>query len=128
MAPSGESSQHIHEGPIRALQLATHVMYDEEEVPNAKCMCVVEEEVSLSQAETTTVPLEEEEVPVPQVPPVIVLPEEELVQAPLVKVQSEGRGCLVLVDDHGPVPPLVSFSPFFFFLKNVGDSSHPFFS
>jgi hypothetical protein len=44
-----------------------HVMYDEEEVPNVKCMRVVEEEVSLSQLETTVVPPEEEEFPAPVV-------------------------------------------------------------
>jgi hypothetical protein len=40
-------------------------MYNEEEVSNAKHMCVVEEEVSLSQPKTFVVPPEEEEVPVP---------------------------------------------------------------
>jgi hypothetical protein len=68
MAPSGESSRHLghlHEGPVPPLQLATDVMYDEEVVPNAKCMRAVEEEVSLSLPETVAVPLEEEEAPVP---------------------------------------------------------------
>jgi hypothetical protein len=37
-------------------------MYDEEEVPNAKPMHVVEEEVSLLQPKTAAVPLDEEEV------------------------------------------------------------------
>jgi hypothetical protein len=45
----------------------------------------------------------EEEVPVPQGSSIVV---------PL-----KGRGCLVAVDDNGPVPPLVSSSPFFCFLK-----------
>jgi hypothetical protein len=39
-------------------------MYDEEEAPNMKRMCVVEE-VSLSQPETAAVPPGEEEVLVP---------------------------------------------------------------
>jgi hypothetical protein len=39
-------------------------MYNEEEVPNAKHMYVVEE-VSLSRLKTTVVLLEEEKVPVP---------------------------------------------------------------
>jgi hypothetical protein len=53
-------------------------MYDEEEVPNAKRMHVIEEEVSLLQPKSAVVPLEEEEVPVPQGPFVLVLPEEEV--------------------------------------------------
>jgi hypothetical protein len=53
-------------------------MYDEEEVPNTKRMHVVEEEVLLSQPETTAVSPKEEEVPVPQGPVVMVLPEEEV--------------------------------------------------
>jgi hypothetical protein len=40
-------------------------MYDEEEDPNMKRMHIVEEEVSLSQPETTAVLPEEEEVLVP---------------------------------------------------------------
>jgi hypothetical protein len=40
-------------------------MYNEEEVPNAKCMRVFEEEVSLLLPETAAVLPEEEEVPVP---------------------------------------------------------------
>jgi hypothetical protein len=73
------------------------------------------------------VPPKEEEflasaIAVPQGRPVVVLPEEEdVLAAPLVAVPPDGRGCLV------PVPALVSSPPFFFF-KNVGDSSHPFFS
>jgi hypothetical protein len=43
-----------------------HVRDDEEEVPNAKHVYVGEEEVSLSQPITATVPPEEEDVPVPQ--------------------------------------------------------------
>jgi hypothetical protein len=60
-----------------------HVRDDEEEVPNVKCMHVVEEEV-----------------PVPHGPSIVVSP--------------KGRECLATVDDNGPVPPLVSSSPFFF--------------
>jgi hypothetical protein len=43
-----------------------------------KRMCVVEEEVSLSQPKTTAVLPEEEEVPVPQGPVVVVPPGEEV--------------------------------------------------
>jgi hypothetical protein len=115
-------------------------MYDEEEVPNAKHMCIVEEEVSLSQLKTVAPPPEEEDVPVLQGTSVVVSPEEEgppeeegfLAPAvmvpqgppiigltggrggpssPLVTVPPEGRGCLV------PVPAMVSSSPFFFFSK-----------
>jgi hypothetical protein len=103
-----------------------HDIYNEEEVPNMKCMCVVEEEVSLSQLKITAVPPEEEEVPVlkgptivvppeavvpleeeevlapavlvPQGPPIAVLPEEEEVPTPLVAVLPVGRGCVVPVD------------------------------
>jgi hypothetical protein len=55
-------------------------------------------------------------------PPVTVTPEEEVSQGPTVAVPSEGRGCLVTVDDKGPtdegtVPPLVSFLPIFFSQK-----------
>jgi hypothetical protein len=42
-----------------------HIIYNEEEVPNMKCMRVVEE-VSLPQSKTAAVPLDKEEVPVPQ--------------------------------------------------------------
>jgi hypothetical protein len=60
----------------------THVRDNEEEDPNVKHMHVGEEEVSLSQLVTTTVPPEEEEVPVSQglqrLPP-----EEEDVPVPL---------------------------------------------
>jgi hypothetical protein len=65
MALSGESSCHLHEGPVLPLQLVTRIMYDEEEDPNMKRMHIVEEEVSLSQPETTAVLPEEEEVLVP---------------------------------------------------------------
>jgi hypothetical protein len=41
----------------------THV--GEEEIPNAKCMRIGEEEVSLSQPVTVAVPPEEDELPVP---------------------------------------------------------------
>jgi hypothetical protein len=54
----------------------------------------------------------EEEVPGPTGPPITVL--------------SKGRGCHIAVDDNDPVPSLVS-SSLVFFLKSVGDSSHPFF-
>jgi hypothetical protein len=107
-----------------------------------KRMCIVEEEVSLLQPETATVALEEEEVPVPRGQSVMVTPEEEVPPkeeefpahtftvlseeeevpaSPLVVVPPEGRGCLV------PVLTMVSSSPFFF-LKNAGDCSRPFFS
>jgi hypothetical protein len=104
----------------------THIRDNEEEVPNAKHMRIVEEEVSLSQPITVVVPqeeevpLEEEEYLAPTVvvlqapPPVAVPPEEEEVpSAPLVAVPPEGRGCLV------PVPTLVSFSPFFSKMQEI---------
>jgi hypothetical protein len=47
MALSRESSHGLHDELVLPLQLATHIMYDEEEAPNMKRMCVVEEEVSL---------------------------------------------------------------------------------
>jgi hypothetical protein len=47
MALSGESSHHLHNEPVSPLQLVTHIRDDEEDVPNAKRMHVVEEEVSL---------------------------------------------------------------------------------
>jgi hypothetical protein len=81
MAPYGESSRRLRrlcDEPVSPLQLVTRIMYDEEEVPNTKRMHVVEEEVLLSQPETTAVPPKEEEVPVPQGPVVMVLPEEEV--------------------------------------------------
>jgi hypothetical protein len=62
MAPFGESSRRLHDKPVSPLQLAMHIVYDEEELPNVKRMHVVEEEVLLSQPETATVPPEEEEV------------------------------------------------------------------
>jgi hypothetical protein len=34
-----------------------HITDNEEDVPNVKCMCVGEEEVSLSQPDTAAVPL-----------------------------------------------------------------------
>jgi hypothetical protein len=64
MAPSRESSHHLCNKPVSPLQLATHVRDDEEEVPNAKHMHIVEEEISLSQCITVAVLLEEEEIPV----------------------------------------------------------------
>jgi hypothetical protein len=57
-------------------------MYDEEEVPNVKRMCVVEDDVSRSQPKTVVVPPEEEEVPVPQGPSVAVPPEKRRSQQP----------------------------------------------
>jgi hypothetical protein len=78
-------------GTMKELFVIPHVRDDEEEVPNAKHMHVVEEDV-----------------PVPAAPLVMVLP--------------EGRGCLV------PIPTTVISLPFFFFLKNAGDSSFLFFS
>jgi hypothetical protein len=141
MASSRDSSHRLHDEPVSPLQLATHVMYNEEEVPNTKRMHIVEE-VSLSQLEAAMVPQKEEEVLVPQGPCITILPEEEEFPAPavmvpqgppchdpiggrggpsnpLVMVPPEGRGCLV------PVPAMVSYSPFFF-LKNRGDSSRSF--
>jgi hypothetical protein len=143
-------SHRLCDEPVSPLQLVTHVIYDEDVVPNVKCMRIVEEEVSPSQPKTVVVPQgpsiavpqgpsiavpPEEEVPlkeeeflaptvgVSQGPPIAVPPEEEEVPvAPLVAVLPEGRGCLV------PVPTLVSSPPFFFFLKNAGVSSRPFFS
>jgi hypothetical protein len=64
MAPSRESSHHLCNKPVSPLQLVTHVRDDEEEVPNAKHMHIVEEEISLSQPITVAVLLEEEEIPV----------------------------------------------------------------
>jgi hypothetical protein len=63
-----------------------HVMYDKGEIPNVKCMCIVEEEVSLSQPKTAAVPLEEEEVPVLQGASVAVPLEEEEFLAPGITV------------------------------------------
>jgi hypothetical protein len=48
MDPSRESSRHLRDELVSPVQLATHIMYDEEEVPNMKRMRVVEEEVTLS--------------------------------------------------------------------------------
>jgi hypothetical protein len=68
----------------------THVRDDEDEVPNAKPMCVGEEEVLLSQPITAAVLSEEEEIPVLHGLAVTVPPEEEdvpvLLQSPLVAV------------------------------------------
>jgi hypothetical protein len=41
MAPSGESSHRLRDELVSPLQLVTHVMYDEEQVPNAKRMHIV---------------------------------------------------------------------------------------
>jgi hypothetical protein len=78
MASSEESNYRLRDEPVSPLQLVTHIMYDEEEVRNAKRMRIVEEEVSLSQPKTATVPPEEEEVPVLQGPSVVVPLEEEV--------------------------------------------------
>jgi hypothetical protein len=58
MALSGESSRHLHDELVSPLQFLTHIIYDEEEVPNEKRMHAVEEEVSLSQPEIVAVPPE----------------------------------------------------------------------
>jgi hypothetical protein len=130
--------------------LVMHVMYDEEEDPNAKRMHVVEEEVSLSQPETAAVPPEEDEVAVPQGPSIAVPPEEEVppkeeeFPAPAIAVlqppQSRsrgGRGGPNSPPYHGPAGrkgmpcPYIGLGKFFallFLLKNAGDSSRPFFS
>jgi hypothetical protein len=126
------------------------VHIQEEEVPNAKRMRVGEEEVSLSHPITAAVPPEEEDVPAPlQGPQLWPRQRKKSGRPPLswshqrkrsprptgspIAFPLDGRGCLVTVDgngpdDEGPVLPLVSLSLFFFFLKNVGDSSLPFFS
>jgi hypothetical protein len=102
----------LHEKKVSPLQLVTHVIYDEQEVPNMKRMHIVDEEVSLSQSESVAPPSEEEEVPAPQGPTVTVpLEEEDVPAAPLVVDPPEGRRCLV------PVPALVISSPFFFSKK-----------
>jgi hypothetical protein len=66
-----------------------HVRDDEEEIPNAKCMHIGEEKVSLSQPITIAVPPEQEEVPVPHGPAVAVPSEEEVLQGPPVMVPPE---------------------------------------
>jgi hypothetical protein len=65
---------------VKELFGITHV--GEEEVPNAKHMCIGEEELSLSQHGTTIVPPMEKEVPVPQGPTITVPPEEKEVPVP----------------------------------------------
>jgi hypothetical protein len=107
-----------------------HIRDDEEEVPNAKRMHIVEEEVSLLQPVAVAVPPEKEEVLVPQGP--FVTPEEEESQLPLSRsCRAPYRGPTIGRGGPSsppliPVPALVSSSPFFF-LKNVGDSSSPIF-
>jgi hypothetical protein len=101
-----------------------HVRDVEEEVSNIKRMHIGEEEVSLSQPITVAVPMEGEDIPVSQGLRQLPLEEEDVLvplECPPVAVPLELRGCPV------PIPPLVSSSPFFF-LKNAGDFSHPFFS
>jgi hypothetical protein len=82
MASSEESNYRLRDEPVSPLQLVTHIMYDEEEVRNAKRMRIVEEEVSLSLPKTATVPPEEEEVPLEEEVP----PEKEEFLAPAVVV------------------------------------------
>jgi hypothetical protein len=68
----------------------------------------------------------DDEEEVPNVKRMRIVEEEVLVpQGPSAAVPPKGRGCLVVVDDNGPVPPLVNSSPLFF-SKNAGDCSHTF--
>jgi hypothetical protein len=95
----------------------------EEEVPNMKCMCVGEEEVSLLQPITVVVPPEEEEVPVLQAPPPVTVLLEEGEAMP-------SRGLIVTVDDEGLMTTRALYLPWYFstllfFLINAGDSSRP---
>jgi hypothetical protein len=46
-------------GTMKELFGATHIGDDEEEVPNTKCMHVVEEEVSVPQGPSIAIPPEE---------------------------------------------------------------------
>jgi hypothetical protein len=81
----------------------------EEEVPNAKHMGIGKEEVPMSQRISDVVLPEEEEVPVPQGPTVMIMMEDgEAMRT---------RDLYVVIDDEGPIPPLVSSSTFFFFYK-----------
>jgi hypothetical protein len=111
MAPSRESSCHLHDEPVSPLQLVMHVMYDEEEAPNVKRMRVVEEEVSLSQPQTDAVPLEEEEVPAPQGPVVVVPPEEEVPPEEVEVPATPCRGPIVGPHCRGPVRGRGGHSP-----------------
>jgi hypothetical protein len=101
-----------------------YVRDNEEEVPNAKHMCVGEEEVSLLQPITIVVPSEEEEVQVPQGPTVVVPPKEEEVPTPL------SQSCQKEWDSFSRLMTMASMMKALyrpsFFLKNTGDSSSPF--
>jgi hypothetical protein len=86
---------------IKELFGVAHIRDDEDEVPNAKRMRNVEEEVSLSQPVSAAVPLGlhqfllEEEFPA--APPVVVLTEEEGLPVP--------QGTFVAVPSEEDVPP-----------------------
>jgi hypothetical protein len=79
---------------------------EEEEVPNAKCMCVGEEDVSLSQPITVAVPSELEEVPVPQGPTIVVPPEEEDVPVSL-----RPPPIVVMPGEEVPQGPVITVLP-----------------
>jgi hypothetical protein len=81
-----------------------------------------EEEVSLSQPVTITVPPEKEEVPVLQ--GLSVAPEEEEFPAPAVMPPHGPPATVPPEEEEVPAAPLVPVSVFtlLFFLKNVGDS------
>jgi hypothetical protein len=56
----------------------------------------------------------DDEEEIPNVKRMRIVEEEVLVpQGPSVTVPPKGRGCLVVVDDNGPIPPLVNSSPLF---------------
>jgi hypothetical protein len=69
---SSEESRHrfrrLHDEPVSPLQLVTHIMYDEEVVPNAKRMDIAKEEVLLSHPKTVVVPPEQRGGPSPAGP------------------------------------------------------------
>jgi hypothetical protein len=48
MASSEELSHRLRDELVSPLQLATDILYDEEEVPNMKRLSIVEKNVSLS--------------------------------------------------------------------------------
>jgi hypothetical protein len=105
---------------MKELFAVTHIRDDEDEVPNAKPMCVGEEEVLLSQPITTAVLSEEEEIPVPHGLAVTVPPEEEdvpvLLQGPLVTVSPKEE---VLPEEEDiPVPQ----APLSWSCQNKGDA------
>jgi hypothetical protein len=124
MALFGESSRRHHDEPVPPLQLAMYVRDNEEEVPNAKHMCVGEEEVSLLQPITIVVPSEEEEVQVPQGPTVVVPPKEEEVPTPLSQSRQKEWDSFSRLMTMAPMMKAL-YRPSFF-LKNTGDSSSPF--